>query len=121
MSFDPSITRYPLGSTCVRRAVSVVVSVTLRLVEPDPSSDDFPERLARLAHGPPGLTVPPSASMAAVAPVATALAASATRIVTTSSVRLARHSRVKSISGADGDRIAPGEGSPPGAPPLRDC
>src|SRR6266849_10166203 len=91
-----------------------------RLVVPEPSSADFPDRLAKLAQGPPAFTVPPNALIEAdalvaradlVAPVDTADARSATRIVTISSTRLARSSRVRSINTALGDQMEPDEAS----------
>src|SRR5579864_6553023 len=128
MSLEPSITRYPLDSTCVTRAVRVVVRVMSRLVVADPSSAFFPDRFARLAQGPPARTLPPKAPIDAVAlearadlvaPLDTAEALSATRMVTESSTRLARSSRVRSTSGAPADQIEPGAAPAGAAAPRR--
>ena len=93
-SFVPSSTRYPLGSTCVTRALSVAVMVEPRDVVPAPFRVCVLDVFSRLDNAPPGLLGASKAVMelvaaeardVCVAPVATADADSLTTMVTRSS------------------------------------
>lgn len=116
--FRPSTTRLPLGSTCVTRAVNVVLNSDARLVSACPSSFWSPFMPAIDESGPATRVGPPIAEMPAdaldfrldaVVPREIALAWSATTIVTRSFTCAARRSRETSANRPEGSNREPGD------------
>src|SRR5262245_51914334 len=114
----PSITSVPFGKTLVTWALSRAVIVVVRVVAPCPFNCDWVFTPARFAHGPVALVTPPAAltelervdcHCVLTSPLATALAFSATRIVTMSPTRFARRSIARFRKRESGDQSEPGD------------